>query len=311
MKGIEISKEYYKQFGEPMLKKDFPELLSKISVGLCGSGSECYGFDDDISRDHDFSAGFCIFIPDEDLLDRRSAFLLERAYYKLPKEFMGLKRSAVNPAGGNRVGVIKISDFFINKVGSPDGQLSTNSWLTIPESFLAEATNGEIFYDGAGIITDIRRRLKNMPEDIRLKRLAGNLVMMEQSGLYNYNRCISHGETAAAQLALTEFCKTTLAVAFLLNKTYMPYYKWAFKALRRLQKLGTIYDGLEFLISSDNSQDNIKLKNEIINDISAMVLNCTKELSNNGSNELSVQASALNEQIKDSEIRNLNILYCV
>ena len=48
MKGLELSKEYYKSFGEPMLRERFPELFDKIAVGLCGSGSECFGFDDDI-----------------------------------------------------------------------------------------------------------------------------------------------------------------------------------------------------------------------------------------------------------------------
>ena len=54
MKGLELSREYYEKFGKPMLTENFPELLDKIAVGLCGSGSECFGFDDELSRDHDF-----------------------------------------------------------------------------------------------------------------------------------------------------------------------------------------------------------------------------------------------------------------
>ena len=102
MKGIEISKAYFNEYGLPMLNNDFLEILPYLCVGLVGSGSDCYGFDDETSRDHDFEPGFCIFLPDEDVIDRRTEFLLERAYAKLPKEFMGLKRSLVSPVGGRR-----------------------------------------------------------------------------------------------------------------------------------------------------------------------------------------------------------------
>ena len=79
MKGLELSKRYFEEYGRPMLQKNFADVLSKLAVGLIGSGSECYGFDDDTSTDHDFEPAFCIFIPDEDIIDRKTAFNLERA----------------------------------------------------------------------------------------------------------------------------------------------------------------------------------------------------------------------------------------
>ena len=54
MKGIEISKAYFNEYGLPMLNNDFLEILPYLCVGLVGSGSDCYGFDDETSRDHDF-----------------------------------------------------------------------------------------------------------------------------------------------------------------------------------------------------------------------------------------------------------------
>ena len=68
MKGIKLSEKFFKQYGLPMLENDFPELLPQIACGLLGEGSECFGFDDEISKDHDFDAGFCIFLPDENSL---------------------------------------------------------------------------------------------------------------------------------------------------------------------------------------------------------------------------------------------------
>ena len=62
MNGLELAQKYYEECGEEVLKKSFPELFSRIAVGLAGEGSECFGFDDEISRDHDWGAAFCIWL---------------------------------------------------------------------------------------------------------------------------------------------------------------------------------------------------------------------------------------------------------
>ena len=124
MKGLEISKAFFEEYGRPMLMEQFPELMPYLAAGLCGSGSECLGYDDDVSTDHDYEPGFIIFLPGEDVVDRQTAFKLERAYAKLPKEFMGLKRSLMQPVGGARRGVIRTEEFFSEKCGRGDGVLS-------------------------------------------------------------------------------------------------------------------------------------------------------------------------------------------
>ena len=255
MKGIELSKEYFEAFGKEVLETEFSAALPLLAVGLVGGGSECLGFDDEVSTDHDFEPGFCIFLPDEETVDRRTAFLLERAYAKLPKEFMGFQRSPLNPVGGNRHGVIRMEDFFLEKVGSRDGRLSLGQWFSVPEQGLLEATSGAVFFDNLGKFSEIRKRLGYFPEDIRLKKLSGHLLLMAQSGQYNYNRCILRGNTAAAQMAVFEFTKSALHTIYLLNRTYMPYYKWSFRGLEGLPILGDLTGDLEYLISSGNSTD--------------------------------------------------------
>ena len=218
MGGLELSREFFDAYGKPMLEAQFPHLLPKLAAGLFGSGSECFGYDDEISRDHDFEPGFCIFLPGEDAVDRRSAFLLERAYAKLPKEYRGFRRQTLLPVGGARHGVLRTGEFFQAMVGAPDGLLTAAQWLTIPEEALAEAVNGELYFDNLGEVTLIRASLAEYPADIRLKRLAGQLLLMGQAGQYNYGRCLRHGETAAAQLAAHEFVKSALSAIFLQNR---------------------------------------------------------------------------------------------
>lgn len=313
MKGIEISKAYFEEYGKPMLETDFSEALPYLCVGLVGSGSECFGFDDEVSRDHDFEPGFCIFIPGEDVLDRRTEFLLERAYAKLPKEFMGLKKGLVSPVGGRRNGVIRISDFYTDKLGHPDGELSIQDWLTLPDSFLFEATDGEIFFDNYGEFTKIRNKIKECPEDIRLKKLAGNLLVMAQSGQYNFGRCLSHGETGAAQLAVFEFVRAAIKTVFLINRKYMPYYKWSFRAMRELELFSTFSDSFEYLMTSENSAENAETKSMVIEDIASLIIgylienNMTKAVCG----DLEKHAYSVNDMISDPNIRNLNIFSAV
>ena len=310
MKGLELSKAFYEQYGRPMLHEQFADYEALIAVALCGSGSECFGFDDDVSTDHDFEPGFCLFLPGEDVIDRRTAFLLERAYAKLPKEFEGFRRSLMSPVGGNRHGVMRMDDFFLQKVGAADGLLSAEQWLTIPEFYLAEATNGAVFRDDCGAFSAIREKLSAMPEDIRRKKLAGELLTMAQSGQYNYNRCLSHGETGAAQLAAVEFVKAAIHTVFLLNKTYMPYYKWQFRALRALPVLSGLADPLEFLLTTENGDDLRETKYGIIEDIAGMVIEAlqTQALTKAICGDLEKHAYSVNDTIADATIRNLHIL---
>lgn len=111
MNGLEIAKGYFEEFGKPMLESEFADILPFLAAGFVGSGSEHYGFDDEISRDHDYEPGFCIFLPDENVVDRKRAFQLERAYAKLPKEYAGITRQRMSPVGGNRNGVIELQNF--------------------------------------------------------------------------------------------------------------------------------------------------------------------------------------------------------
>ena len=313
MKGLELAEKFYREFGEKLIDENFSHIKQYLAVGICGSGSECMGFDDELSQDHDFEPGFCIFLPDESVVSSRDEFLLERAYAKLPKEFLGFKRNNLNPVGGNRHGVIRISDFFKDKTGSRNGEMAPEQWFFVSEQFLLEATNGKVFLDNFGLLTSIRQKLSYLPEDVRLKKLAGNLLIMAQSGQYNYSRCIKRGETGAAQLAVGEFVNATLKVIFLLNKQYIPYYKWSFKALKGLETLSHLHNDLEYIISSANSENEAKLKMEIIEKVSIAIINELQKqgLTKASSLNLEEHAYSVNDVINDSQIRNLHIMHAV
>ncbi len=313
MKGLELSQRFYREYGAPMLHEQFPELESLVAVGLVGSGSECFGYDDELSQDHDFEPGFCLFLPNEDVVDRKAAFALERAYAKLPKEFMGYTRSPLSPVGGNRHGVLRVNEFFEEKIGVADGELSLKDWFWTDEQLLAEAVNGAVFRDDYGLFTSIRQKIAYFPESVKLKKLAGQILLMGQAGQYNYKRCILRGETAAAQLAIAQFVDAALKVIFLLNNTYRPYYKWTFRALRSLPQLSQLEKSLEYLMSSGNNREEVSRKEATIEQICHDVVAVLREqwLTTYGGTEMEGHAYAVNNTIPDGNIRNLHILYAV
>jgi len=314
MNGLELARGYYRDCGKPMLESGFSELLPYLAIGFVGSGSEHYGFDDDISRDHDYEPGFCIFLPGEDIVDRKTAFQLERAYAKLPKEYCGVIRQQISPVGGNRNGVIRTADFYLNAVGEPSAMLSTEQWLHLPDYALAEAVNGEVFCDPYGEFTAIRERLRQMPEDIRLKRIAGNLLLMAQSGQYNYVRCLKHGEPEAAQFACREFVTATMKVFFLLHNRYLPYYKWGFRALRQLGDTAELADRLSNLLLSDHRDSAVaEEKYNTIEHIASVVIDelMRRDMTSAVCGDLEKHAYSVNDKISDSSVRNMHILTAV
>ena len=313
MDGLGLSRRYYEEYGRPMLRERFPELEPFIAAGLAGSGSECMGFDDAISEDHDFDPGFCIWLPGEDVVDRKAAFALERAYAALPPEFEGYKRPQIAPVGGTRKGVIRMADFFADKTGSPDGELSPEEWLRVSAASVGEAVNGGVFSDPYGEFTRIREKFGNMPEDVRLKRIAGNLLVMAQSGQYNYQRCLDHGEEGAAQLAAFGFVKSAISVVFLLNRKYEPYYKWAFRAMRDLPLLSELEPLLVGIMTKPNDPDSSFDKYTDIETAASAVIDVLmdQEITKANCGDLEKHAYSVNDGIKDGHIRNLHILSAV
>ncbi|MBO4872364.1 MAG: DUF4037 domain-containing protein [Lachnospiraceae bacterium] len=310
MNGLELAKAYFEEYGAPMLHEAFPAWEGRIAAGLIGSGSECFGFDDEISRDHDFEVGFCLFIPGENEMDRQTAFRLERAYAKLPKEFRGFGKSLIDPVGGSRHGVIRVPDFFTEKLGRPDADLNAADWLRIPESSLFELSRGTVFRDDERLVLRELEKIRRFPEDIRLKKLAGELLMMAQAGQYNYSRCLKRGDTAAAQLCVTEFTKAAIHTVFLLNRAYLPYYKWQFRAMKELPLFAELADPFEYLLTSKNAPAEAEEKQTLIEDLAGVFIAELMEqgITKASCGDLEKHAYSVNDHIGDAALRNLHIL---
>ena len=305
MRGLEESRRLYERYGVDMIDRHFSKWAGRIAVGLVGHGSECFGFDDEISRDHDFPEGFCLWIDDE--TDRAIGVQLSRAYRSLPFK-KAEERSALSETSR---GVRRISDFYSRYTGSRGAPESDRQWLALPSHALAEATNGEVFRDDQGLFTSIREQLRTgMPEDVRLKKLAARVVTMAQAGQYNYPRCVRHGEYGAAMLAMAEFVNAACGAIYLLNRRHMPYYKWQLRGMESLEKLSGMEDALVFLLTEDNNEQGRILKSAIIEDVCANVVKELKaqHLTHGSWDYLEPHAFEIASHIESSELRGLHIM---
>lgn len=242
--GMQLAQSYWQTYGKPLLDQPkFAKYKNRIAAGLVGHGSECYGFDDEISRDHDFGPGFCLWLTDEDYAEIGSD--LQDSYDALPRKYAGFGSRNETPRAkscesSKRVGVFSISEFFENLTGFPTApsQNEPHLWLSLSESTLATATNGKIFADPLGEFSKARQSFKLMPDDVRISLISRRLGMISQAGQYNFPRMIARKDASAAWLSINEFVRTTASLVFLLNNPvtagYLPYYKWQFAALRKL-----------------------------------------------------------------------------
>ena len=252
IKGLELSKRYFYDIVLPEFEKNLKDILPLCAFGLVGEGSECYGYDDELSQDHDFGPSVCIWLRKDDYLKYKNK--INEVLKILPKTYLGFQEVKESEWGYNRRGLLNIEDFYFKFIGSTNLPQTINDWQKIPETALATVTNGEVFIDNLGEFTKIREQLLNYyPEIIRQNKIATRLMNISQHGQYNYMRCLRRNDLVAANQCLYLFVDEVIHLVFLLNRRYKIFYKWANRALLDLKILGNeIHKLLQDMVFSQN-----------------------------------------------------------
>ena len=241
LKGMIISKDYYEVYGKKAFNK--MEALSGVAFAKVGEGSECFGLDDLLSKDHDFGPGFCVFVTKEQyaVLGKQ----MEEVYASLPAVFRGFEKPAIIE-GAPRNGVIVIEDFF-GRILSLDEEetayliqrntLPEKAWLRLSDWQLRTVTNGEIFEGEDSVFGNIYRNLKKgYPESVKKRKMAQLLGEMSQSGQYNYQRMMRRQDKYGAAFMLRGFESHVMEFLYLVNDEYAPHDKWLMKEADSLKK---------------------------------------------------------------------------
>jgi len=268
------SRLFYESCGRDMIRDRFPSLESRIAVGVVGEGSDCFGYDDAISHDHDFGLGFCMWLMPDD--QAQFGKKLSAAYmdlkntvcsaYSISYPFSHIC-SQTNESFIRRRGVFGIDDFYGSILGlslcnnsslRPDSRgflpFSDQTWLTLREEKLACAVNGEVFRDDLGVFSEIREALlKYYPDRVWTIRIASELYAFSQNGQSNYPRMMARGDILTARLCLMQAVRSAMSIAHLLNKKYAPFYKWMLRSLQTLDRMKDLLPLLERLMTTNPS----------------------------------------------------------
>lgn len=304
MKGLELCERYFFEVGAPMIEEKFGAYSDRIAAGLVGDGSECFGFDDELSRDHDWGPAFCLWLTRQDY--NSIGVALQAEVDMLPKVFEGVGPRTESDWGSGRVGVFEIGQFYRKFIGSEQLPNTLMEWRRIPEINLAAATNGAVFTDPLGEFTNFRDALTFYPEDVRLKKIASRCMTIAQTGQYNYMRCVRRGEYVAAQWAEVKFLTDTISMVFLLNRNYRPFYKWMHRAMKDLPVLGqSLHQLLDTLVTTQEYDR----KNEIMEEVSQILIEQLREegISNSSSNFLLEHGPVVQQKIQDTALKSIDV----
>lgn len=300
MKGLELAEAYYREIGRPMIHERFAACEERLAIGLVGPGSECFGFDDEISRDHDWGPAFCLWLTDEDYLSIGDQ--LQQAYRGLAPTFRGFGPRRASPGEEWRVGVARTSDFFRRFTGLDHPPATLQEWLRIPESQLATCTNGRVFDDALGEFTGWRQALLSYyPEDVRLTKIASLCITIAQTGQYNFARSVRRQECFSMAFSAVKFCTDAMMLVFLLNRRYAPFYKWMHRAVKELPLMGRdVHERIGTLLTAVDP----KQQEEIMEDLSVLLADELRRqgLSDSPSDFLLDHAPRVHARIADPDL---------
>ena len=302
MHVIDLCEGFFREYGADVIRG----FGGCVSAGLVGNGSECFGYDDEVSLDHDVSVDFCLWVDDEAYSE--AAPVLEERRSRLPDSYMGLERICRRTANSEkRRGVFSCGEFYRSLIGYSTLPETPAEWLRIPDHALAAASDGRVFTDGATDFTYMRNMIKNgIPTDVYLKKLSRAVIMAAQYGQYNYFRCMKHGERGAARLALDGFCRNVAYCVYYLNRKHPPFYKWLIMGMRELEtgaELAALTE--ELLLTADSD-----LCGEMIEDISGRLLGLLRDGGYTYGTEkfLEPHAYRIAQKIRDSELSAMHIM---
>lgn len=298
MNTIELSEKLFFEKFIPKIKDEFPDVLPLISAGLVGEGSECFGYDDELSKDHDWGIGFCVWIKDELLPIHEKQ--INKIYDALPDTFedVHVKKN------DKRARLYGVEEFYKSILGDV-GSLNDNScWFLFNEASLACATNGKIFKDDQDLLFSSKREFfKSLYSDDVVKyKMAASCARAGQIGQYNYLRNLERKDIVSLQTMKGKFYEEIMHIIFLMNKEYMPYYKWAARKLKELPLYGKEISALLYEMSQiSDGEEYYKKMNMICAFVSDKLYR--QHYSDSSSIYMMDQCEALMKGITDEELR--------
>jgi hypothetical protein len=244
VQGLELSRRFYFEAVRPILDRNFPEL--EHAAALIGHGSELLGFDDEVSRDHQWGARVQLFVRDLRRADEIGRSLADELPHDLagfpthfgPTEEEGTVALTQLDSGPVNHGVdtLILAEFLRNEIGvNPLEGFSMSDWLATPTQRLLECTAGEVFVDDIGDLTRVRELLAWYPHDVWLFVMAGYWRRIAQLEHF-LGRTGSRGDELGSRLIAASLVRDLMRLALVQERRYPPYWKWLGTAYAELTR---------------------------------------------------------------------------
>ena len=233
LSGRELARDFHADVVGPLLARAMPRL--RYAAGRLGSGSDVLGFDDAMSRDHDWGCRLTLLVdePDRAAVPQVS-LLLER---DLPESYRGFPVRfplTWDPVLSHKVDVATVADFAASRLGvAPTVELPVLDWLILTGQSVLEVTAGPVFADRTAELAQVRARLRWYPPDIERYVLAAGWQRLSQE-MPMVGRTAEHGDEPGSRLLSTQLAGDLMWLAFALSRRWPPYPKWRGTAFRAL-----------------------------------------------------------------------------
>jgi hypothetical protein len=233
MDGREFARHFHADLVAPLLARDMPRL--RYAAGRLGSGSDVLGFDDAVSRDHDWGCRLNLLVdePDHGAVPQVSA-LLER---ELPESYRGYPvRFPVtwDTSLSHKVDVATVAGFAAGRLGvDPTSGLSVLDWLVLTGHSVLEVTAGPVFTDRTASLAPVRAALAWYPPDIERYVIAAGWQQVMQD-MQMTGRAARRGDELGSRLLSARAASDLMWLAFVLSRQWPPYPKWRGTAFRGL-----------------------------------------------------------------------------
>lgn len=264
--GVTLSEHFYWDVVGPILNVRFPDLPH--AAALLGPGSEVLGFDDAMSRDHQWGPRLLLFV-EEQVHERYASAIHDVLAQELPYEFRGCPTNftAPDPDDNNvqhlqsvdsgpvnhRVATYTIRGFFGEQLGVDlDDELEPADWLTFSEQRLLAVTAGAVYHDAIGLRA-VQSRFAYYPHDVWLYLLAAGWARIGQEE-HLMGRAGQVGDEIGSALIGARLVRDIMRLCFLMERTYAPYAKWFGTAFKRLHCADDLWPTLRCVLAADTWQ---------------------------------------------------------
>ena len=240
MSGAALSRVYYEEVVGPAIAERWPGLPH--AAGRLGSGSDVFGFDDVVSRDHDWGLRLNLLVPPDvaGQVDSELETVLPDVFRGHPVRFA----TTWDPQVRHRVQVEDVSTFVASRTGiTASDALSVAEWLSLTGQAVLEVTAGPVFADTAGELTAARERLSWYPDDLWAYVVATDWARMAQE-LPFVGRVAERGDDLGSRVIASRLVGVLMHLAHLLERRWPPYAKWAGTSFSRLPSAGTAAEPL-------------------------------------------------------------------